>query len=164
VKKLLLFIVVAVIAVIAALTVKDYLAVKKHKETKPPVTKAAALAYVKKQLGKPYIWGGPTLPGTSAGFDCGGLIWKAYGWAADLRTSQEQWARLHHVSKPADGDLVFFHGLLTGKEKPPGHVGIIVSPHVMIDAYAKGYPVEYDSFGTPGSKPGLQVVWGYAAP
>lgn len=133
----------------------------------PPVTPKAAIAYVKTELGKPYILGGPTMPGTSAGFDCSGLIQQAYKWPASLRTSEDQWAGLPHVHKPRDGDLVFFRGLLTSKkEKPPGHVGIIVSvdKHLMIDAYAVGYGVEYDTFGLASSKPGLSTVWGYASP
>jgi cell wall-associated NlpC family hydrolase len=126
----------------------------------PSVTTAQAIAYVKEQLGKPYLWGGT---GPDA-FDCSGLIQQAYHWGADLRTSQDQWAGLHHVDKPRDGDLVFFEGLLNPGEQPPGHVGIIISPGVMIDAYGGPYGVEYDSFGTPGSKQGLGTVWGYASP
>lgn len=122
----------------------------------------AAIAYTRAQLGKPYLWGGA---GPDA-FDCSGLIQQAYHWGASLRTSQQQWADLHHVSKPEPGDLVFFRGLLQSGEQPPGHVGIIVSVrrHLMIDAYAAGYGVEYDSFGLASSKPGLGAVWGYARP
>ena len=128
-----------------------------------PVTPAAAVAYSKAELGKPYLWGG-TGPGA---FDCSGLVQQAYHWGASLRTSQGQWAGLHHVSKPEPGDLVFFHGVMASKgEQPPGHVGIVVSvrKHLMIDAYAPGYGVEYDSFGLSSSKPGLGTVWGYASP
>ena len=125
-----------------------------------PVTTAQAIAYVKAQLGKPYLWGG-TGPGA---FDCSGLIYEAYRWPASLRTSQQQWARLHHVDKPEPGDLVFFHGYLKRGEAPPGHVGIVVGPHEMIDAYAAGFPVEYDSFGLSTSKQGLSSIWGYASP
>ncbi len=127
-----------------------------------PVSPQAAIAYSKAQLGKPYLWGsaGP------ASFDCSGLVQQAYRWGAGLRTSQDQWASLRHISKPEPGDLVFFRGLLQPGEAPPGHVGIIVSVrrHLMIDAYARGFPVEYDSFALAGSKPGLSAVWGYASP
>ena len=131
-----------------------------HHHSSKPVTSSQAIAYAKKQLGKPYLWGGA---GPDS-FDCSGLVQQAYHWGAGLRTSQQQWAGLPHVDKPKPGDLVFFTGLLVGNEQPPGHVGIVVGPHKMIDAYAVGYGVEYDSFGEPGSKEGLVTIWGYASP
>lgn len=126
----------------------------------PPRTPAQAVSYARSQLGKPYQWGaaGPDE------FDCSGLVQQAYGWDDSLRTSEQQWAGLTHVSRPVKGDLVFFHGALMAGELPPGHVGIVVGSHEMIDAYAPGYGVEYDSFGTGTSKQGLQDVWGYASP
>lgn len=151
---LLLLIILAVVAIFLSKGVFS---------SKPPVTPAAAIAYSKAQLGKPYVLGG-TGPDV---FDCSGLIQQAYHWSAGLRTSQQQWAGLHHVKKPHDGDLVFFHGVMTYKgEQPPGHVGIIVSVRkkIMIDAYARGFPVEYDTFGLASSKPGLSTAWGYASP
>ena len=138
-----------------------YVVTRMPSMTPKPVTPSAAIAYVKQQLGKPYRWGAA---GPSA-FDCSGLVQQAYHWGAGLRTSQQQWADLPHVDRPARGDLVFFQGAAAYKgEQPPGHVGIVISSRKMIDAYAAGFPVEYDSFGTPGSKQGLQVVWGYASP
>ena len=135
-----------------------------HRAKIAPVTRVDAVAYARRQLGVPYKWGGPTSPGTDGTFDCSGLVYKAYRLPWSERTSQQQWASLPHVDKPKPGDLVFFRGVLMAGEQPPGHVGIVVGPHEMIDAYAVGYGVEYDKFGVPGAKPGLEDPVGYADP
>lgn len=127
---------------------------------------AEAIAYARKQLGTPYIWGGPTTPGTSAGFDCSGLTqaaWKAAG-VTILRTSQEQWQSEKHVTRPEPGDLVFFHGYLAIGEQPPGHVGLVIGNHKMIEAYATGTNVRISTFGLPTSPPGDNQVMGYTDP
>jgi hypothetical protein len=45
-------------------------------------------------------------------------------------------------------------------------VGIVVDParHLMIDAYAEGWPVEYDTYGLPSSAEGLSPAVGFTAP
>jgi cell wall-associated NlpC family hydrolase len=131
-----------------------------HKKAARKEVLVPALAYARDQLGKPYQWGA-TGPGA---FDCSGLVYRAYDLPWSLRTSQEQWAGLVHVRTPRPGDLVYFDGLLSPGETPPGHVGIVTGPHEMIDAYAAGFPVEYDSFGLPDSKPGLSAPVGYTDP
>ena len=45
-----------------------------------------------------------------------------------------------HVQTPKRGDLVFFTG--SPIDHPPGHVGIYLAPHRMIDAYAGGHTGE----------------------
>jgi hypothetical protein len=42
----------------------------------------------------------------------------------------------------------------------------VVNPaaHTIIDAYATGYGVEYDSYGLPASKGGLSPVTGFTRP
>jgi peptidoglycan DL-endopeptidase CwlO len=124
---------------------------------------AAAIAYAQAQLGKPYEWGG-TGP---AVFDCSGLVMRAYAAAGVslARTSQEQWATESHMSSPQLGDLVFFAGA-DGTSSAPGHVGIVVDPsrHLMIDAYAAGFPVEYDTYGLASSRPGLSDPAGFTQP
>jgi cell wall-associated NlpC family hydrolase len=121
------------------------------------------LAYARGQLGKPYLWGGT---GPDA-FDCSGLAMRAYASAGITipRTSQEQWAAGPHVSSPRAGDLVFFAGA-DGTPSSPGHVGIVVDParHLMIDAYAAGWPVEYDTYGPGSPKGGLSSVVGFTDP
>ena len=103
---------------------------------------AAAIAYARAQLGKPYRWGGPTAPGTSDGFDCSGLVmmaWRSAGVPIE-RTSQRQWATERHVSGPQPGDLVFYAGS-DGTVKSPGHVALVTGGGQMIEAYGTGYPV-----------------------
>lgn len=124
---------------------------------------AAAIAYARSELGKPYLWGGAG-PGA---FDCSGLVMQAYA-AAGIgipRTSEQQWAAGPQVSVPQPGDLVFFAGA-DGTATSPGHVGIVVDParHLMIDAYATGLPVEYDTYGLPGSAGGLADPVGFTDP
>ena len=90
--------------------------------------RAAALRVALGQRGKPYRWGstGPS------SFDCSGLVnyaFRAVGKAVPRTSSQ-----LRRATKPVSraaalpGDLVF----------TPGHVGIYVSPGVMIDAPNSG--------------------------
>jgi hypothetical protein len=45
-------------------------------------------------------------------------------------------------------------------------VGIVVDParHLMIDAYAAGWPVEFDTYGLPSSAGGLSPVVGFTDP
>jgi cell wall-associated NlpC family hydrolase len=131
----------------------------------PAGTAGKVLAFAEAQLGKPYLWGGT---GPDA-YDCSGLAMMAYRTAGITipRTSQAQWAYGQQIS-PSQvhaGDLVFFAGS-DGTPATPGHVGIVVNPatHTMIDAYATGYDVEYDSYGLPASKAGLSPVVGFTSP
>ena len=122
-----------------------------------------AINYAESQLGKPYLFGG-TGP---AAFDCSGLVMMAYR-AANIdipRTSQQQWAQLPHVpaAKVLPGDLVFFAGA-DGTVKSPGHVGLVVGKHTMIEAYATGFAIRVSQFGTPQSAPGDTKVVGFAQP
>ena len=124
---------------------------------------AAAIAYAQAELGKPYEWGGT---GPYA-FDCSGLTYMAYRSAGIhiARTSQDQWATEPHVSSPQPGDLVFFAGA-DGTASAPGHVGLVVDPSrdLMIDAYAPGVPIHEETYGQPGSAPGLQDPVGFTDP
>jgi len=131
----------------------------------PPGAAGKVLAYAAAQLGKPYVFGAT---GPDA-YDCSGLVMMAYRAAglAIPRTSQAQWSygRQIPASQAQPGDLVFFAGA-DGTPAAPGHVGIVVNPatHTMIDAYATGYPVEYDTYGLPASKGGLSPVAGFTRP
>ncbi len=129
----------------------------------PGKAAAATIGYARQQAGKPYEWGGT---GPDA-FDCSGLVMRAYASAgvSIARTSQAQWATEPHVSYPVPGDLVFFAGA-NGTASAPGHVGLVVDPSrdLMIDAYAPGVPVHEETYGQPGSAPGLQDPVGFTDP
>jgi cell wall-associated NlpC family hydrolase len=124
---------------------------------------STAVSYAEEQLGKPYLFGG-TGPDS---FDCSGLVMMAYRAAGVniARTSEAQWRTLPHVpqAKVEPGDLVFFAGS-DGTVKAPGHVGLVISKNMMIEAYATGYPVRVSAFGTAQSPPGDGTVVGYAQP
>ena len=98
---------------------------------------AAAVAFAKAQLGKPYKYG-------SAGpdsFDCSGLTlgaWKAAGVTLP-RTSSAQFGTGTKIAKSdlMTGDLVFFYG------SAPSHVAIYVGDGVIIHAPRAGKDVEY---------------------
>ena len=105
--------------------------------TGPTGTQAdTAVAFVYKQLGCPYVYGG-TGP-CNAGFDCSGLVqaaWAAAGISIP-RDTYEQWAALPHVptSQLQPGDLLYFAG--------ESHVGMYVGGGYLIDAPVPGQNVE----------------------
>ena len=90
--------------------------------------RAAALRVALGQRGKPYRYGstGPS------SFDCSGLVnyaFRAVGKAVPRTSSQlRRWTRPVSRAAAQPGDLVF----------SPGHVGIYVSPGVMVDAPNSG--------------------------
>ena len=102
---------------------------------------AAAVAYARAQVGKPYIYAG-TGP---AGFDCSGLTMMAWaqGGVSMAHGSQSQYLSFPHVPISAlqPGDLVFF-----GDSGPSNHhVGIFVGGGTMIEAPHTGAFVRYAS-------------------
>ncbi|SDU95558.1 Cell wall-associated hydrolase, NlpC family [Microlunatus sagamiharensis] len=95
-----------------------------------------AIAWAKKQLGKPYVFGA-TGPNS---FDCSGLTlgaWKAAGVSLN-RTSQAQFRNGQAVSKSdlQPGDLVFFYSGLS-------HVALYVGDGTIIHAPHPGVGVRY---------------------
>lgn len=97
---------------------------------------AAALAWAKKQAGKPYIYGG-TGP---SGYDCSGLTgaaWKAAGVSLP-RTSQAQFGAGKAVSKGdlQPGDLVFYYGGIS-------HVALYAGNGMIFHASRPGKPIGY---------------------
>ncbi|HMC52826.1 MAG TPA: NlpC/P60 family protein [Acidimicrobiales bacterium] len=104
---------------------------------------SAAVEEAKRQLGKPYHYGG-TGPNS---FDCSGLT--AWAWRAGGRSlphsASSQYSVTTHIPVNAlqPGDLVFYGS-------PPHHVGIYVGGGQMIDALHSGTRVEYDSIYVEG--------------
>jgi cell wall-associated NlpC family hydrolase len=98
---------------------------------------AAAIAYAKQQLGKPYLFGGT---GPDA-FDCSGLVmmaWRAAG--VDIpRTSEAQYAALPHITaaQAQPGDLIFYAGS-DGTLSSPGHVVMYLGGGMVIQAFMTG--------------------------
>jgi cell wall-associated NlpC family hydrolase len=94
-----------------------------------------AVAFAFKQLGCTYVYGG-TGP-CSAGFDCSGLVLKAWAAAGITipRDTYSQWAALPHIAQSAiqPGDLLFYNGI--------GHVAMYVGNGMIIDAPTQGQPV-----------------------
>ncbi len=115
---------------------------------------AAAVAYARAQLGKPYQYAGV---GPDS-YDCSGLTMMAWrqGGVSMAHGSQAQYLAFPHVpiSELQPGDLVFF-----GSSGPTNHhVGMVVSPGVMIDAPHTGSFVQLVSYYRPdliplGSRP-----------
>lgn len=96
----------------------------------------AILSLAKKQLGKPYIYGG-TGP---SGFDCSGLMYYLYGQNG-LRLDRSASAQLYNgivVAKEGlqVGDLVFCRE--QGETYPTSHVGIYAGNNKIIHAGQKG--------------------------
>ncbi len=112
----------------------------------PTGVAGTVIGYAEAQLGKPYVWGAT---GPDA-FDCSGLTMMAYRAAGITipRTSQQQWASGPRVppGQEKPGDLVFLAGS-DGTWSAPGHVGIVVGAHQMIDAPFSGQEIRHDEFG-----------------
>ena len=109
---------------------------------------SGAVAFVKQQLGKPYVYGatGPS------SYDCSGLTRAAYANAIP-RTSQDQYSRSARISR-ADlqpGDLVFYYSGIT-------HVGMYVGNNQIIEALKTGTRVRFDSITYPGNPVGYGRV------
>jgi len=121
-----------------------------------------ALAFALEQRGVPYLWGGES----RAGYDCSGLVQAAYRAAGILlpRTAQEQYDAGPHLPATAPlqpGDLVFFGQ----SPSDVGHVGIVVSQGVMVDAPHTGTVVQTEPFPiTVGAKWGEDLYLGATRP
>ncbi|MHA6760521.1 C40 family peptidase [Streptacidiphilus sp. PAMC 29251] len=101
---------------------------------------AAAVAFARAQLGKPYVWGA-TGPGS---FDCSGLTqaaWRAAGVSLPRTTYQQIDAgRRIPTSQLQPGDLVFYYSGIT-------HVALYVGGGRIIHAPHPGAAVEYAPVG-----------------
>ena len=108
----------------------------------PAPTASGIVGIAQSLFGIPYVYGGTT----TGGFDCSGFTQYVYRHAGVTipRTASQQQAAATRVSSPRPGDLVFFGS-------PAYHVGIYVSPGVMIDAQRPGTTIGYHSIWTTPS-------------
>lgn len=110
---------------------------------------AQAIAYARRQLGKPYLWAaeGPD------SFDCSGLTMRAWESAGRplVHFSGAQYDQTARVPLAAlqPGDLVFFG------DDPAAihHVGLYVGDGRMIEAPRSGLTVRYSTIHRPGLLP-----------
>ena len=107
--------------------------------TPPSPMNAAVVAFAKKQIGKPYIWGATGM----TGFDCSGLVQRAYaslGFTTP-RVSEDQAkaATLIPAAHARPGDLVFWHDSVGDVH----HVGIYLSPGMSVAAIDTAHGVDY---------------------
>ncbi len=111
----------------------------------PPAARgaAAAVAEAKRQIGKPYKWGGS---GPDS-FDCSGLT--AWAWkAGGVTLSHSALAQYHETTRVPlsaiqPGDLLFFGPSVSGIH----HNAIYVGDNQMIEASQTGVPVRYRAMG-----------------
>lgn len=106
-----------------------------------PTLGARAAAIALKAVGVPYRWGGAS---PSAGFDCSGLVYWAYG-RLGIEVPHSSYA-LYDVgryvmrSRMKRGDVLFFSGL--------GHVGIYIGRGRMVHAPHSGTSVQVVRLGS----------------
>jgi peptidoglycan DL-endopeptidase CwlO len=106
-------------------------------------TVAAAIAYAKAQLGKPYQWGAAG-PGS---YDCSGLVYAAYAAAGiHIARTTYQWQQdgpVIPISQIQPGDLLFSAGS-DGTPANPGHVVMYLGGGQVIQAPQTGQDVQID--------------------
>jgi hypothetical protein len=87
----------------------------------PSQAAAAALAFARAQLGKPYRWGGDGSPEQGGGFDCSGLTQAAYAAAHIVlpRTSRQQWYAGPHVPASSSSPGTWSSTPTTPPSQPP---------------------------------------------
>lgn len=100
------------------------------------------MAFARKQLGKPYVWGGNGSPG----FDCSGLTKAAFAAVKITipRTAQTQYnhgPRLPAGAELKPGDLLFF-----GTPRKIHHVGISLGGTLMIHSPTFGQTVSIQDY------------------
>jgi peptidoglycan DL-endopeptidase CwlO len=157
---------VIVVALLVSMTSKPAPAAHHHSKpaaaqldtaTAPTAQVADAISWAKRQVGCAYVYGaqGPC----SAGFDCSGLLYAAYGQAGISvpRTTEAMWADLPHVSMShlRPGDFILYTG--SSIDSPPGHVVMWIGHGQIIQAYGAGYPVAVSNGIPPGA-------WGAVRP
>jgi peptidoglycan DL-endopeptidase CwlO len=121
---------------------------EKHKGTTTNPVALQAMAFAKRQLGKPYIWGG-TGP---KGYDCSGLQMTSYSHAglSIPRTAAEQYAGAGTrvpLNEAKQGDLLFYASDVT-KPSTVYHVAMYVGGGQLLDSPQTGENVQTDPLWT----------------
>lgn len=118
---------------------------------------ATAIAFAKKQLGDPYVWGAE---GPDA-FDCSGLVLKAYREAgiALPRVAENQYhaGAMLPVKEAQPGDLLFW-GYDPADPRTIHHVAIYLGGNKVLEAEQSGVPVQIDTFSWEGAQLVPQAV------
>jgi len=106
-------------------------------------TVAAAIAFAKAQIGKPYVF---DTAGPDA-YDCSGLVYAAYAAAGiHIARTTYQWQQdgpVIPLSQIQPGDLLFSAGS-DGTASDPGHVVMYLGGGQVIQAKETGEPVQVD--------------------
>ncbi|XVQ82193.1 NlpC/P60 family protein [Microbispora siamensis] len=109
-------------------------------------------AYARRQIGKPYMWGGIG----PDGYDCSGIVYMAYK-AVDVtipRTTFGQWpfgARVP-AGQEQPGDLVFFSSGPGNGPDRPGHVALVIGGSQAIEARCtRCGPIKIIKYGLRGN-------------
>jgi peptidoglycan DL-endopeptidase CwlO len=119
-----------------ARTIRASLAPERPAPARPSPRAGAAVAFARRQLGKPYRWGaeGPVA------YDCSGLTWAAWRAAGVTipRTAAGQHAGLPRVrGQLRPGDLLVYR--TDGPSRR--HVAMVIGPGRMVEARGRGVPV-----------------------
>jgi cell wall-associated NlpC family hydrolase len=108
---------------------------------RPAKLAGRVVAFAKRQIGVPYRWGGFS---HRTGFDCSGLVYAAYR-SIGRKIPHSTWGQMAlgvrvTFARLRPGDLVFTNG--------GGHVVLVVSPRVAIQAPHTGTRVSYVSLNS----------------
>jgi NlpC/P60 family/Lysozyme like domain len=115
----------------------------------------AIVRFAESFIGKvPYVWGGTT----PQGWDCSGFVEWIYNHFGihPPRTSEAQWGWVRRTGQPTPGGLAFFAGS-DGSVANPGHVGIVIDPRRVVDAYGTGFGTRIDSIAGIGGVSGFGI-------
>lgn len=121
----------------------------KAQEARSKANYTKMIEVAKGQLGKPYVLGAT---GASK-FDCSGLVYYCLKQAGSNRrrltaagySQVDDWEKITSMSKLKKGDLIFFYN--NGFSKV-GHVGIVISNGMMIDASSANGKVMRRTYST----------------